>query len=54
MAADPGIVRRTLVMTSHKAESIKLDDDVLQWKDMIVTIPRKLRNTMANYEEPIA
>jgi hypothetical protein len=43
-----------LVMISRKAEWIKLDDDVLQGKDMIETVPRKLRNTMTNYEEPTA
>jgi hypothetical protein len=41
-------------MTSRKAGPIKLDDDMLQGKDMIATIPRKLRNMMANCEEPIA
>jgi hypothetical protein len=53
-AVDPGIILWTLVMISHKAESTKPDDDVLQEKDMIATIPRKLGNTIANCEDPIA
>jgi hypothetical protein len=52
-AAGLGIARRMLVMTLHKAESTKLGVDVLQGKDMIAMILKKLGNTMASCEEPI-
>jgi hypothetical protein len=50
----PGIVRKMLEVISLKAGLIKLGDDELQEKDMIATIPKKLRNTMANCKEPIS
>jgi hydroxymethylpyrimidine/phosphomethylpyrimidine kinase len=53
-AVDPSIVQNMLAMILHREELTKLAVGVLQGKDMIETILRRLRKMMANFEESIA